>query len=136
MRTRNQTTTKPRSRESGQAMVEFALVLPILMMVLWGAIDFGRAYWSYQQLSSAASEGARKAAVSRAEDDPEGTVVAWTKDAAPNLTADDMDVEVDSSWDPGDEVTVTARYPVNIDVLGFVVLDDELESTRTARVEQ
>jgi Flp pilus assembly protein TadG len=122
-------------RQNGQAMVEFALILPILMMVLWGAIDFGRAFWTYQQVSAAASEGARRAAVSRADANRDNTVITATRDAAPNLNADEMDVDVESDWDPGDEVTVTVTYPVEIDIIGMVILDDDLESERTARVE-
>ena len=51
-------------------MVEFALVIPILCVVLFGVIQFGILYKNYVTLTDAARVGARKAAVSRHEADP------------------------------------------------------------------
>jgi Flp pilus assembly protein TadG len=47
----------------GQATVEFALILPIFLLILAGAIEFGRIFWSYGLLLQAAQEGARQGAV-------------------------------------------------------------------------
>ena len=44
-------------------MVEFALILPLLLLVLGGIIDFGRAYQQQIMLTNAAREGARMAAL-------------------------------------------------------------------------
>jgi Flp pilus assembly protein TadG len=44
-------------------MVEFAIVVPVLMILLMGIIDFGRALFLYNNLASAVREGARFAAV-------------------------------------------------------------------------
>ena len=46
-------------RERGAAAVEMALVLPILLLVLGGLIDLGRAFYSQMILTAAANEGAR-----------------------------------------------------------------------------
>lgn len=46
-------------RDTGAAAVEFALVLPILALVICGIIDFGRAYNAQLTLTHAAREGAR-----------------------------------------------------------------------------
>lgn len=46
-------------RREGQAVVEFALVLPIFMLLVFGAIEFGRAYYSVHLLTTAARRGAR-----------------------------------------------------------------------------
>ena len=43
----------------GQAMVEFALVLPILLLVMFAIIEFGRLFFSYAMVSAASREGAR-----------------------------------------------------------------------------
>ena len=57
-----------RSRqESGQALVEFALVLPVLILLVVGIIDFGFAFNSWNTTQNAAREGARIAAVSNSE---------------------------------------------------------------------
>ena len=49
----------PRRDECGAAAVEFALVLPLLLLLLCGVIDFGRAYNARITLSHAAREAAR-----------------------------------------------------------------------------
>lgn len=53
-----------RKREDGQSMVEFALVLPILLLFLLGIVEFGWLFNAKISLTSAAREGARAAAVS------------------------------------------------------------------------
>jgi Flp pilus assembly protein TadG len=45
--------------ESGAAMVEFAIVLPLLTLLVFGMIDFGRAFKYYNNLASAVRDGAR-----------------------------------------------------------------------------
>jgi Flp pilus assembly protein TadG len=52
--------------ESGQSAVEFALVLPLLLVVLVGMVDFGFAFNYWIQGTHLASSGARYAAVNRA----------------------------------------------------------------------
>jgi Flp pilus assembly protein TadG len=52
----------PRSR--GQAVVEFALVLPVFLLLLLIAVDFGRLFFTYIQVNNAAREGAHYAAKS------------------------------------------------------------------------
>lgn len=52
-----------RKHESGQALVEFALVLPLLLALLCGIIDFGWLYYNQITLNNAAREGARYAVI-------------------------------------------------------------------------
>lgn len=47
----------------GQALVEFALVLPLVVVLLIGTIDFGRAVFAYNSVSNAARSAARIAIV-------------------------------------------------------------------------
>ncbi|HWH92224.1 MAG TPA: TadE/TadG family type IV pilus assembly protein [Baekduia sp.] len=49
--------------DSGQAMVEMALVLPVLLFLVFGILDFGRLYNYWSDANQLASEGARYAAV-------------------------------------------------------------------------
>ncbi len=47
-----------RRGESGVALVEFAMVLPLLVLVCLGSVDFGRAYAKWNAVKNAAREGA------------------------------------------------------------------------------
>ena len=117
-------------------MVEFALVIPILCVVLFGVIQFGILYTNYVTLTDAARIGARKAAVSRHEADPVAVTVAKVKSAAAGLDSTKLVVTVNATaWEHGEDVTVTAKYPYSVNLLGFVVANGDLESKTTERVE-
>ena len=49
-------------RERGQALVEFSMVMPIMLLLLFSLVDFGRAFYSWLLITNAAREGARVAA--------------------------------------------------------------------------
>jgi hypothetical protein len=51
-------------RQRGQALVEFALVSPLFLLVVFSAIDIGRLLYAYTAISSAARDGARTASLS------------------------------------------------------------------------
>ncbi|NJC73591.1 pilus assembly protein [Planosporangium thailandense] len=55
-------------RDEGAAAVEMALVLPLLLFVLFGVIDFGRMLNTQLTLTEAAREGARAAALGQSAD--------------------------------------------------------------------
>jgi Flp pilus assembly protein TadG len=122
-------------REHGQTMTEFALVLPLLVLLLFGVIQFGIAFNNYITLTDAVRVGARKAAVSRHLTNPEDVAEAQLREAATSLQAADLDVTVESSWVHGEDVTVSATYPYSISLLGLVVKSGDLESKATERVE-
>jgi Flp pilus assembly protein TadG len=67
-------------RERGAAAVEFALLLPILLIIVFGLIDFGRALNAQITLTQAAREGARLAALGQSN------VVSRTQAAATGLS--------------------------------------------------
>jgi TadE-like protein len=48
-----------KNEERGQSLVELALVVPILMLIAFGVIEFGRAYYQYNTLTKAVRDGAR-----------------------------------------------------------------------------
>lgn len=54
----------PRQGRAGQALPEFALVLPVFMLLFLGAVDFGRVFFSYIAVRNAASQGAAYGAAS------------------------------------------------------------------------
>ena len=124
-----------RTDERAQATVEFAIILPIVCLILFGAVQFGTAFWQMQQASHAASAGARVASVSRTAADRETRIVEAVENASPGLTLDAGNVAVDSTWTAGDEVTVSVSYPINLTVMGHTYFNSDFVSTRSARVE-
>ena len=67
--------------ERGTAVVEFALVAPILFMLVFGILDFGRALNYYNDITQLAGQGARAAAVDR---NPDGTAIAASSGTVDN----------------------------------------------------
>ena len=67
-------------REDGAAAVEFAIVATLFFMLVFGIIDFGFAFHSWNNAANAAREGARKAAVTRRDT---AAIAARTIAAAP-----------------------------------------------------
>jgi hypothetical protein len=59
--------------EKAAALVEFAIVLPILLLIVFGIVDFGRALYTANNLTSAVREGARLAST---QISPDATVAA------------------------------------------------------------
>jgi len=126
--------------DSGQTMVEFTLVLPILCVLLFGILEFGIVWNHYVTLTDAVRAGARKAAVSR----PLGAsgAVAAAQQAVINASGD-LDQSklpaptVTSTWVHGDPVTVCAQYPYNLSIglLGITVKSGNLNSCTQERVE-
>lgn len=59
----------------GQAVIEFALVLPLILIILLGITEFGRAFWTLNVISQAAREGARLGAVGGSQAEVEARVM-------------------------------------------------------------
>ena len=95
--------------ERGAAMVEFALLLPLLIMLVFGIITFGRAYFAKVELASAVREGARAEALDK---DP----VSATVTAGQGLPV--TDVQVLSTCTPGvdGQAKVKATYTFDFDI--------------------
>lgn len=91
-------------QEGGVALVEFAMVLPLLLVLVFGIVDFGRAFQTWITLTNAAREGARLGTVSqdvqavrrRCESTAALNGVSCSVSGLPGIT--------------GQDVTVTARF--------------------------
>lgn len=55
--------TRLRKTEAGQALVEFTMIMPLLLLLLFAIVDFGRGFYTWLVITNAAREGARVAAV-------------------------------------------------------------------------
>ena len=128
----------------GQSMVEFALILPALMLVFLGCMQLGLAFFSYEQVTSAANAAARAAAVNRAGD-PQSAALAAARSISPSLGLDDSQVSVtyastaspaDAAWTYPGTTTVTVTYPYTVGLFGQFSQSIDLTATATKRVER
>jgi Flp pilus assembly protein TadG len=127
---------EPRS-ESGQALVEFALVLPLLTVLLLGVIQFGILFNNYETLTDAARVGARAAILVRVSGTTPASATQAVYNAAPGLKQSQLGVTVTCpNWTTaGTDVTVNATYPYSINLLGWVVSSGNLTSSTTQPLE-
>jgi Flp pilus assembly protein TadG len=99
--------TRPNVSKSGQTLVEFALIIPLFILMVMFIFDIGRAVYNYSVMYNAVREGARVAAVGE-------TDVALIKgivvDRAFGMDLNASDVAV--NWS-GNVVTLTANYEYN-----------------------
>jgi Flp pilus assembly protein TadG len=128
-----------KNNQHGQAVVEFAVILPVLLLVLFSILQFGIVFNNYIQVTAAAREGARKAAVSRGlgASGAKSAAVTAAKGAAPGLDQSKLTVTFPNnpSFTAGTDVVVQVTYPYSINILGKVVGSGNLTSSTTMRVE-
>jgi len=122
--------------EKGASAVEFALILPILIMLVFGIFWFGIAYNNYIALTHAAREGARLAAVNMDEilgiEDFENRI----KESAPSVSIESITLS-GQDGNIGDSVAVTVTGEVlNIEIPLVGSWPVQLTSTATLRIEQ
>lgn len=101
---------KAKQKERGAVAVEMAIVLPVLLLILFGIIEFGRVLNVQVSLTEAAREGARNAAIHY--NDSSLDVTGTAQRAAPSLSGLGMTVTSNvgtCSSSPGSNVTVTTR---------------------------
>jgi Flp pilus assembly protein TadG len=112
------------SREEGVAAVEFALILPVLALLLFGVLEFGRVWSQYQVFQGAAREGARCAAVQATEFSDCEIQPAIDQAAAPYDPETDATVSIGGNSAPtgcddatqGEDVQVSWEQPLDINI--------------------
>jgi len=128
-----------RSSEGGQSLVEFALVLPILLILLLGVLDFGRAVAAYNAVSNGARSGARVAVV---DQNPAAVEAAVESEA---IGLDSVSVAFDGTLDPDPqcprigcliEVTVSTQYQPATPLIGNIVGSFTVSSTSRMPIER
>jgi Flp pilus assembly protein TadG len=133
-------TTRKRHKmrgQRGQTMVEFAIVLPIFLLLLLGIAQGGIAFNNYIQLTDATRAGARFGAplACSGSCDRSALVTSKVKASAANLDTAQVGVTITSTWQPGTDLQVCASYPFSINLIGLVVSNGNLNSCTTERVE-
>lgn len=124
-------------QEKGQALVEMALIMPLLIMLLLGIVEFGRIFNAYLIVANGAREGARAAAVGTTDTG----IGMKVFNVSSGLNLSRLSVQISpsaSNRDPGSSVTVTVRYsvPLVAPFYGLVVSDPfPIVRATTMRVE-
>lgn len=121
-----------RARESGQATVEFALTLPLVLLFALIVLQAGMVAKDVLLVNHAAREAARAAAV-----EPTTEVAAHAALAGASLQSERLDVSLTGGTSTGDAATATITYqsPTNVPIVGWLVGDVELQASVTMRVE-
>ena len=115
--------------EKGASAVEFALVLPIFIMLVFGIFQFGIAFNNWIAITHAAREGARLAAVGQYNEQR-------VRDSAPSVDIQSISVSGQDGA-VGDPVTVTVTGNVlNINIPFVNNWPVTLKSTAVMRLEQ
>ena len=99
--------------QKGQSLVELAIVLPLLLMLLLGIIEFGRVGHAYLTLNYAAREGAR-AGIAGASDT---AVLERINQATASLSQEELEISLTPSQEErysGDEFHVVLDYSLDI----------------------
>jgi len=114
-----------RNSISGQALVEFAFVLPILLLLMVTIIDFGIIFYSQMAVSNAAWEGARAGATIVDPTKGDQEIIGAIHNAAYGLDSSQLIVDIDPSQDEsprnqsfpaprGEMLTVTIQYLIEL----------------------
>lgn len=93
----------------GHAIMKFALILPLLMLLLAGILDFGLIFSRYLTVAAAAREGARSAALGGSD----LTAIAAVKNVAHSISPGQLVITVcPAVRESGNSVTVVVSSPV------------------------
>ena len=127
-------------KEEGASAIEFAIILPLLLIIIFGIIEFSILFYDKAMLTNASREGARVGIVFRYDpgsdlnhpDDDEirdtvdqyvqNHLISFASGSVVNTTIDRIDRNGNGDYDsPGDSLTVTVDYQYN-----FLVFDSLL----------
>jgi Flp pilus assembly protein TadG len=126
-----------RKDESGQALVEMALVLPVLLLLLVGILDFGRITYSYAHLHMTAQESVRKGGLGAKDSE----IIQFAKNYVHLGDPSQLQVSItptETNRRPGDYVKVSLKYPLKLytPLLSAILpVPNYMETDSTVRVE-
>jgi Flp pilus assembly protein TadG len=124
-------------RTDGQAFVEFAIVLPLLAMLVMGIAQFGLAFHNYLSITDATRVGARAAAVKRTAGACAAATTAIKNTVSTrqwSTISGRITCTTPDGTDTGDPVKVVVKYPYSIGLPGFSASGD-LTASATERLE-
>ena len=95
-------------KESGQALVEMALVLPILFLLLFAVVEMAIIGFSYITVQNAVSAGANMAVIGGTD----AQVTTAIKQASPGLDTNLFTIQINRLTVP--DITISLSYPVDL----------------------
>ncbi|MBT6068961.1 pilus assembly protein [Candidatus Peregrinibacteria bacterium] len=121
----------------GQALVEFAIIFPLVIILLFGIYEIGIALSVQQTITYAAREGARIGALTNQNSQIEGAIRAATEfiDESNERITIQIIPEAEVGRDRGDELTVQIEYEMPLLILTVISNDITLTSQAVARIE-
>jgi Flp pilus assembly protein TadG len=138
-----------RASQSGQAVIELALTLPLLLVVVMGIFDFGLMFQHYEVVTNAAREGARVGVLPNyTTADAQARAQQYLSSGGLSASSATINAAVSASPSFGsppktvNQVTVTVAYPYTypfvgpmLNLLGGSLGSVQLQATSTMRVE-
>lgn len=123
--------------ERGQSLVEMALLLPVLLLLLAGIIDFGRLMYSYAHLHMAAQETVRMGGLGKKD----AQIIDFAHHYVQLGNVSSLRVDItpaESNRHSGDYVTVKLHYPFRLNtpfISELLPNPIDIETESTIRVE-
>jgi Flp pilus assembly protein TadG len=114
--------------ERGAALVEAAVILPVVILLIFGVVEFSRAYNAKITLTHATREGVRVLAISGDAAAAEDAVV----NASSPLDASLLSIS-STACDSGEPTSITATYPFSYDIPLFGSATVSMSSTAVMR---
>lgn len=100
-------------KEKGQSLVEFAMILPILLLLLFGIMEFGRVFSTGLIMNHVAREGVRRGVTGASDSE----IVQIIENSSPTLDPARLAININPEQAlriRGQELTVQVSYPVRI----------------------
>ncbi|OEF96199.1 TadE/TadG family type IV pilus assembly protein [Desulfuribacillus alkaliarsenatis] len=126
-----------RKNEKGQSLVEMALLLPILIILLIGVIDFGRFLYTNMHLHLATQETVRLASLGANDQELQSFINSYTH----VNNQEDLQMHISLNENQrvsGEYVTITLEYPMEIMtpfVSKIITFPLKIETKSTIRIE-
>lgn len=120
-------------KNKAQALVEFVIVLPILLLILMGIIQFGLVLNAYLTITNISREGARAAAVGTSYIDVDNLIIS----SAPNLDSEQLNINISPSEGnrkSGETLTasITYNYKLTVPIISKLFNNEILLKAETS----
>lgn len=106
--------------QKGQSLVEFAIVLPLILLILLGIAQFGMMFNSYLTIQNATREGARVGIVGGTNNEINQSIIS----TSPNLKAENLTIHINPTQDRKSGETLTVQivynYPLSVPIINNI----------------